>query len=142
MENLLPMFLSRYISKIYKNTSKGATCRRLREELHTEGRLDFFHLFHLLCRETGLTRLQAFCAKGFHIEPATCSVRSICSKPSRHRSFGEVDRTLGYFQSGEAREGYKVSFSSSIPENPGQLQNWTNESWPNTRNVSGESILA
>ena len=120
MENLLTMFLGRHISTVHKNTSKGATCR-LREAFHADGRLDFFRLFHLLYRETGSTQRQGLCAIGFRIEAATCLVRSICSTPSRHRGFGEVQRTLGYLQPGETCERYKYTFLPSVPANSGQL---------------------
>jgi len=116
MENLLPMFLGRHISTVHKNTFMGATCL-LRETLHADGGLDLFLLFDLLYREIGSTQRQALCAIGFRMEPAACLVRSICSTPSRHRGFGEVQRTLGYLQPGETCERYKYTFLQSVPEN-------------------------
>src|SRR5208337_4583875 len=114
MENLSPMFLGHHISTVYNNTSRDATCLRLREALHADGRLDFFLLLHLLCRETGSTKRQAFFATPFRIDSATCLVRSICSTPFRHRGFGEVQRTVGYHQPGAACESM-VNCSSVCP---------------------------
>ncbi len=114
MENLSPMFLGRHISPVYKNTSRDTTCRRLREALHTDGRLDFFLLFRLLCRETGSTQRQAFFTTGFRMDSETCLVRSICSTHFRHRGFGEIRRSVGYHKPGAACESI-VDCSSICP---------------------------
>lgn len=142
MEKLLRMFLDCNISTIYKNTSRDATRWRLREALHTNGRLDFSHLFHLLCRETGATQRQAFCAIGFRIESVTCLVRSICSTPFRHRGFGEVQRTVGYHQHGADIPKFSNLFFRLSLKILANSKYWTDGSWPNTRIVSGESFLA
>lgn len=138
MENLLRMFLGRNISTVYKNTSKGATCRRPRGILHADGRLDFFHLFQLLCRETGSILRHAFWVIRFRIEPATSLVRSICSTPPRHRGFGEVGGTLVTFNPGKHAKDMSILFFRLSRKILVNSKYRTDGSWPNARIASGE----